>query len=384
MAEDAGRAQLIETIYEAAIDPLRWHGVLDRIVERVGARGSALLVRAETDHPYEITALSKAYRDFVTRPEGRDYVANLRAHEAPDWAAFAKQPINQPFPDIDVGISREVLDTRPDCLVLERSVGIRRRIGLRLNDNPVWFEGMTIGFDPALAELPEAAFDDLGRHAVHLARAAELSRTFMQLRARYNAALTVLDRVGTGMGVGLPDGRIIVRNRELMRIADQEDGLSLTRDHRIAARDPELTRPIDAAIARASATASGESEAARQTIAVPRRSGAPAFILDIAPLNDAACEIERGLNGALISIIDPENAPLFDTERFARAYELTGAEKEVARLIPRGHTVEEIAQRRGTAPATVKNQLAAMLAKTGARNRLALIHKMASLTPHIS
>lgn len=384
MAEESGRLRLIETIYEAAVDPLRWQVVLDQIVESAGAQGSALLVRAETGSPYEITALSRAYREFVSRPEGLDYVANLRGHEAPDWAAFARQPINHPFPDTDVGISREVLDTRPDCIVLRESVGIDRRIGLRLNDNPVWFEGMTIGFDPAVTELPEAAFDALGRHAVHLARAAELSRTFMQLRARYNAALTVLDRVGTGMGVGLPDGRIIVCNRELTRITGSDDGLSLTRDGRIACRDPDLALRINAAIARACATASGESEAARQTIAVPRLSGAPAFILDIAPLNDADCEIDRGLNGALISVIDPHNAPLFDAERFARAYALTGAEKEIARLVPRGHTVEEIAERRGTAPATVKNQLAAMLAKTGARNRLALVHKMASLTPHIS
>lgn len=384
MAEESVRAQLIETIYEAAIDPLRWQVVLDQIVDGAGARACALLVRAETGHPYEITALSRAYRDFVARPEGQDYVANLRVHEAPDWAAFARQPINHPFPDIDVGISREVLDTRPDCIVLEHSVGIRRRIGLRLNDNPVWFEGMTIGFDPAVTQLPEAAFDELSRHAPHLARAAELSRTFMQLRARYNAALTVLDRVGTGMGVGLPDGRIIVCNRELVRITGLDDGIALNPDYRIICRDPDITPRIHAAIARACATASGQSETARQTIAIPRRSGAPAFIIDIAPLNDADCEIDRGLNGALISVIDPYNAPLFDAERFARAYELTPAEKEIARLIPRGHTVEEIAERRGTAPATVKNQLAAMFAKTGARNRLALIHKMASLTPHIS
>jgi len=115
----------IGLIYDAAVDPARWDVALDAVSETVGARACALLVRGRDEVPYDVSALSAAYRDYVETPEAKYNLNELRPYEAPDWEAFARQPVGQPFMDEAVGITRHCLDTRPDCVALERYLGVR-------------------------------------------------------------------------------------------------------------------------------------------------------------------------------------------------------------------------------------------------------------------
>jgi DNA-binding CsgD family transcriptional regulator len=55
------------------------------------------------------------------------------------------------------------------------------------------------------------------------------------------------------------------------------------------------------------------------------------------------------------------------------AYTLTRAEREVTALVLEGHTNEQIAKARGTAPSTVANQLQAIFEKLGVNGRLELV-----------
>ncbi len=61
-----------------------------------------------------------------------------------------------------------------------------------------------------------------------------------------------------------------------------------------------------------------------------------------------------------------EHAPSAPAPWVAR---LTGREGEVLRLVAEGLTNAEIARRMGVGPATVKSHVAAVLSKTGARDR---------------
>jgi DNA-binding CsgD family transcriptional regulator len=54
--------------------------------------------------------------------------------------------------------------------------------------------------------------------------------------------------------------------------------------------------------------------------------------------------------------------------------QLTDREKEVLWHLSRGVTNALIAERLGTSPSTVKNQVSALLAKAGVRNRTELVH----------
>jgi DNA-binding CsgD family transcriptional regulator len=66
-------------------------------------------------------------------------------------------------------------------------------------------------------------------------------------------------------------------------------------------------------------------------------------------------------------------ASLLQSEEDATSVELTHAEREVFALVRRGLSNQEIAEARGTSVNTVANQLAALLRKTGASSRRALL-----------
>ena len=370
----------IGLIYDAAIDPARWDAALDAVAELMDARACALLVRGGDDLPYDLTALSQAYRTFVATSEGEHYLRELRPFEAPDWEAFARQSVGEPFADVAVGITRDCLDTRPDCIALERHLGVRRRIGVRLNDTLVWFDGLTMGFRPGLDNLPVA---ELAPLVPHLARAVELGRTFSHLRARYHAVLTVLDRVSAGLAIALPDGQIIMCNTEAERILATRDGIALDRGRRLYAASSDDSLAIGRGIAVAAATARGEGRDTETCIHLKRRGHASPLLLDITPLRDSGHELDMHLKGALITLIDPDRTRRLNVDRFARLHAFTAAEHDVCRMLVHGQSVAEIAEQRGTAQVTAKNQIARLLTKAGARTRFDLIRKIVRTLPQL-
>jgi hypothetical protein len=59
----------------------------------------------------------------------------------------------------------------------------------------------------------------------HITKAVEIGRTFSQLKSRYSAVLTALDRVKVGLAIALPSGDVIVENEEAQRILSLKGGL---------------------------------------------------------------------------------------------------------------------------------------------------------------
>lgn len=140
----------------------------------------------------------------------------------------------------------------------------------------------------------------------------------------------------------------------------------------------EVTPLRDAAL-----TAGGEA-ARHEVLAVVRRpSGAEPLLVEVAPLGDSAGKIGAALAGALVTLIDPENAPSFDITRFAALHGLTVAEADVCTYMVRGLTGRAIAERRRTSLQTVKSQMSSGLAKAGAARRSELIRLVVRTLPPI-
>lgn len=370
-------------IYDAAINPGRWKRALDATARSLDAGAIALLIRSVDRGAKDLQMVNSAYLEFGRSPAGLYYGLRLAKLQEPDWTYLSRQPVHEPTRDTDIGIPAEELDQRADYAMLQRKIGVARRLGVRLNSDRVWFDAISVAFGTRYETIPDQSIAGTRLLLPHLTKAVEIGRTFIDLRARYKAALGALNRVRTGMAVALPGGEIILSNGEARRICDLQDGLSVTAAGRLACHDPDQSAEFQEAVARVTRTSQGQEATPGQVIAVQRPSGQSPFLLDISPLKDSAAELDGPLDGALLTLIDPDRVPYLRMERFVALYGLTPAEAEVCRLIVQGCSVNDIAEIRSTQPVTAKNQVAAVLEKIGVRRRLELIHLVIRVLPPV-
>jgi DNA-binding NarL/FixJ family response regulator len=370
-------------IYDAAIHPGKWRRALDATVTATGGKAAAMIIRSDGVESRDLTLMNSDYLKFSRSAWGVYYGLRLRHLQEPDWMYLSDQPQHRLIPDTDIGIPKERLDARRDYAMLRKRVGISRRLGVRLNSDRIWLDALSLSFDTATPQVPPSAQATIQPLLPHLSKAVEIGRTFAKLRQRYKAALAALDRVRVGLAIALPTGEIIARNSEFDRITEAGDGVRTRSDGRLSTRDGAQDAQIAAHIAEAAGTARGEAQVPERLMSLARPSDQTPFLLDIAPLSDPNAEIETDLSGALLTLIDPDHVPYLRLSRFAMLYKLTNAETEVLEWIVKGATVAEIAERRSTSPVTAKNQIKAILDKSGVGRRTELIRLIIRVLPPV-
>lgn len=379
--DDEHRA--IMKIYDTVTAPGKWRHALDSLSGIAESKALLMVVRGKAAGQRDISLMSSVYLEFSRTLRGMQYGLTVGRHQKADWDYLAGRPVLAPTPDTAMAPAA-VLDRRGDYAYLRKKLGIGRRVGARLNPDRLWFDALSLGYDAGLDAAPEAGLGRAAGLLPHVAKAAELGRVFMQLRARENAALAALDRVRAGLAAAAATGEILTRNAAFARLVGAGDGLSLGRDGRLRCADPDAQAALKAACAAAAAVAAGEERGAPEIcLPIPRRGGGAPLLLDVAPLRDGAAELERGLSGVLLTLVDPDAPPTADAARFARAYALTNAEAEVLALVLQGMSVREIAETRDVAAATAKNQVSALLRKSGCARREDLIRLVLRTMPPV-
>ncbi|OED35626.1 hypothetical protein AB833_29520 [Chromatiales bacterium (ex Bugula neritina AB1)] len=342
-------------------------------VDCIGARSSALLVRdLDTVRPYQINALSREFRDL---PDGvLDHYLQTHSHlEADAYEYILARPHQELFDDLNVWPNTRCPSWRSDFQYLSEHVGVFRRMVSRLNNNSRWFDCITFQFDNKFSEIPQQSYQQTRCLIPHMAKAVELGRLYNRLHAEHSMVLGALDHVTIGMCVLLPDGEVIVANREARRIFEKNDGIKINAANRLCCDNAELSAEIAHAVAELGKTAIGENLQSIYKLRIPCRSLSLPFRVEVMALRDFKSEIEADMTGVILTITDVEKKYNFDLSIFARAYGLTQAEKEVARLVIEGLENPEIAAIRNVKPSTVKTQLQSIYLKASVQNRIQLL-----------
>lgn len=273
---------------------------------------------------------------------------------------------------------------RPE-ITIPLKEGLFRRSFLNLSDDPITMKGVVFlygrEYDKAL---PTEMLANGSAFAPHIAKAAEIFRLTEGLRQKYQAVLSVLDQVRTGILVVSDKAEVVVSNRLANELLDTKEGLRKTMAGQLSSDDEEAKLALLKAIAEASATAKGENAQSGAVVQLPRRGQRAALVAVVSPLRDADMEIEKGLAGALVTLIDPERPATVQSDVIAAAYGLTKAEARVADLLLQGMTNAEISDRIGVSPETIKSQISAVLTKSGCKSRASFIWRIFQLVPPIS
>jgi len=384
MTDRISASELLLSVYSTVTSADHWTRAMDVMADHIGARAGALSIRNFGGTPWDLYSLSSVYMEMVLSGEAEYYINELSHHEVSDWDHMGRLPIGAIERDENMVATPDDLDQRPDYAFIRQKVGVRRRIGFPLNKNRGWFDGMAFGFDKDLARVPDQAIDRLRPFVVHLAKAVELARPFHILKQRYNAILSVLDRMSTGLVLVLETGAIVLTNREAQRILSLSDGLSLSRENTLRAGGTTRTAELHKHIHDMAMTTQGRGAALNRLMMLERPSGARPYLLEVVPLRDSTDELNVGLCGALVVIMDPENTADFDISTFAQLHELTPAEAQVCALLLNGNKAGDIAEIRNTRLSTAKTQIKAIYAKTGVGNRAALTRLLVKTLPPIT
>ncbi len=369
--------------YDSALKSENLPAALDILAELTGARGVLLYAHDRGIVEYSENLTNSIYAGKQHLIE--DHMRRFARYELQAMIRIAQGPPNKVQIDEEVYLQPiEVLESRGDFVNTLETMDVFRRMAVRFDTGTHLHSGVILQYPSHLREVPQPNIDMIEFIAPHLSKAIEINRFYSPLRARYNAVLTVLDRMSVGICVTTPTATVTIANATAQATLDE--GRHLRRDghHRLICAAEQVTDALRDAIARVSGTANGEDVATGFELPLHRPGeDAGDLLLVVAPLRDANAELERGYVGALVMIVDPASSYRMNLGPFAALNGLTEAEAEIADLLVIGCGIEEIAERRNVVPETIRSQVKSIYAKTGVRNRPAFMWKAVQYAPPV-
>jgi DNA-binding CsgD family transcriptional regulator/PAS domain-containing protein len=376
---EKGIGELLLAVYDAAFSSDRWPNALDAYTEALDARGVLLVCADTAGLPFRVQEQCGAY------PPGavREYLRRFGHHDQAAWEHHVRK--NEPWklcPESDAWPSEQDYRQRENIRFLREVYNIQSRACILISQDKGAVNVLTLQFSKPWNEVPPIS-PVVDQSMPHLTKVLEIYRTMELLRQRYNAALAALDHLGVGLCVSDQQGRMALVNSEAKRIFGLADGLMLSREGALLARDEDVTRAIRNAIQLAVHTAAGEKAQEEVVLHCRRPSRADAFLIEICPLRDAGGELERGFFGSLICIIDPAQTRQIKVDGLAKVFSLSPRETDVCRQLIAGASNSDIADARNVSVETVRAQVKSAYAKLGVANRIELIRKAVAIHPPI-
>ncbi len=366
MVDDALSMDLVERIYDAALEPALWPDTLLAITDAVGGRqvmmglhdvdGGALSVLAPRLDPSHLDS----------------YCAHWGRHDIL-WRRTNRAPVGEV-------LHAERYAPRHELLRTDFYQHWYRPIGL--GSAGLGVNLLKVGGIPAVCGIRRAEGEDgftadevalfafLAPHLVGAARLqhriSHLNRSLPALRGRARPpALVFLDARGRYLDATEPAQRMLASGEGLRLVCG-----------RVTARDPAAARQLAGQIA-ASLDAQRTKDAPT-TITIPRGEGRMGLRVAIMPLRSRRRSASLPWLGQarahlVLKVRDLERQWRDAVDRLCLRYGLTPAEGAVAAEIARGDGRAAAARRLRISPATVRTHLMRIFDKTGAHRQAQLV-----------
>lgn len=355
---DTELSDFIDGVYEASVVPELWPQVLRVFAVLADADEGVLMSFRGVDS--QIVCSSQAFAALASQHYSYDGAVErsqrLIALKHPGFAA-----------DADVFTDDEIRATPvyADFLIPRGyGSGIATSIHVPSGDNIIFHCERAYArgsYDPEIV----ARLDAL---RPHLARAALWSSRLGLQQAQ--AAAAALELVGLPAAVLGRRGQAIAANGLLAGMMPR-----VVQD--LPSRLALVHQGADALLKAALETIARHADDGRtRSIPIPADGEDPPAIVHLVPIRGAAHDIFAGATAVLVATpVLPQAAP--GVTVLQGLFDLTPAEAKVAGAIARGDTTAAIAATSGTSPATIRNQVAAVLAKTGLSRQAELVGLLA-------
>jgi DNA-binding CsgD family transcriptional regulator/PAS domain-containing protein len=349
MSEAEKISQLIENIYDAALDPSLWQGVLAeaaRFVDGVAATDQESLSRLDKKI---IRLIEQIYRGeplmFDSLPLGRSGASENSSR-------------------VDFSGTRALPKGSEDCLASELD---------ELNKN----------FDHLRRQPRDTIDDGMRRRALlllpHIRRASMIIKRIESEASRAASLAKAFDGLSAGICLVRANGDVVHANAAFQDILVSVDVVSVVND-RLVVADADIDRGVRDLIA---STGQNHTGTFRGHAWPLKSSQGDGFILHVLPLpaGDKAAVTKAS---AIVVVCKAQMAPLSSPEIIGVYYRLTPTELRVLMAIVDVGGVPEVAEALGIAHTTVKTHLSRLFAKTGTSRQAELLKLVAGFaTPFL-
>jgi DNA-binding CsgD family transcriptional regulator len=220
--------------------------------------------------------------------------------------------------------------------------------------------------------------DLLRRLLPHMQRSVQLYLRLASVEARCSAAEEALDHLPFGVILVDAGGKVLFLNRSAEAVAAAADGLTV-REGMLSAATSSETRALGRLIAEAAATGTGAGTSPGGAMALSRPSMSSSLPVLVAPLRGQLTLLADRRAAAAVFVTDSERCATVSGRRLVELFGLTPAEAQLAVALLAGKRLGRIAADRGVQLPTVRNQLRAVLAKTGTGRQAELVLLLAGL-----
>jgi DNA-binding CsgD family transcriptional regulator len=345
---------LINEIYEAAVLPENWWGVLDRLAALADAEGT-LLFAAGPGAPRWIC--SRAIDGAVTEwTQSKWFLDNPRGQRL--------VPINEPrfLTDLDA-LTMEEIEASDYYTDLLRPRGLGWCVGTSIR-SPCG-DTLVLSIEKAhnRGPVPRAVAEGLDHLRPHLARAALLSGRLGLERAKSTVA--TLEMIGLpAAAVGIT-GCVVSANAGFLASAPNiEIG---------AGNIVQLaSQPARVLLMEAVSHVANSQVGVGRSIPVGGTKSTPPFVIHVVPLRGAGLDLFTGaLSIVFITPVVPNSS--LSPDLLQALFDLTPAEARIASLVADGKTIAGIAFADDSSENTIRTHLKSVFQKTGVRRQTELV-----------
>ena len=361
-------AQLIDRIYEAAVVPEHWPGVLDELAQLTGASGGLLFaVRDRVLNWTSSAVLSEVFGEYIKDGWFARCSRRVCLFSSSDPSFLVEHDFWTQAQIDDNPIYRDFF--RPHGLGWSAGTGLMMPTG----------DHIVFSVERAYARGPveKAQVQLLNELRPHLARAA-----FIAARLGLKAAQGANSALGT---LGLPalvldeSGVVIETNAQMDALSGPVQSRA---QHRIVLTDARANALLQAALPalNPAAAANGAKAAnAVQSFALRDQDDNASMVAHLLPIRRSAHDI-FARSYALLVITPVTARRLPPVELLRSLFDLTPSEARVARSLALGDSLDDIAAHGGVSRNTVRTQLRQVLEKTGCTRQGEVVALLSNLS----
>lgn len=368
----------IASIYAAPGNAAQWSNALDEITGLVGGKlGAYILVDGEN--------MSTDVMAFSGLPADSDvsiYAGSNGADKDIRFQYLHNLLPGKVFREFEFVPDRAGYETSEWIQFQRKHWGVYWCMSARISPHGLWRDIISVNrlYDKGQHTDEEKA--DLQAMLPHLSRAAELHRVLTSLERRYQAVLSVLDKLLVGLILLDHRGRVVVANNSAKAACEASGSIVIDRDS-VRAHGAKNNNELQKLIAETGNTANAAGRSDGGSLVLPKRAGDGHVLVEAMPIRDDGLSDREGIQGTALFLIDPDSSQMVSTAGLAQIFKLTEAEHAVTSSLINGASVNEIAEQRSASVETVRTQLKSVFTKTGVNSQLGLMRLAVKANPPI-